>query len=65
MASINLIQPTVREADARLLGIVGDMKGATIFFSEDDGSTAEWMEEVFDADTIGTYIGKGVGGIGL
>tara|TARA_R110002020_G_scaffold7065_12_gene29924 strand:- start:4189 stop:5205 length:1017 start_codon:yes stop_codon:yes gene_type:complete len=63
VASINLIQPTVREADARLLGIVGDMKGATIFFSEDDGRTAEWKEEVFDADTIGNYLGKGVGGM--
>ena len=63
MASINLIQPTVREADARLLGIVGDMKGATIFFSGDKGRTAEWKEETFDADTIGNYLGKGVGGM--
>ncbi len=63
MASINLIQPTVREADTRLLGIVGDMKSATIFFSTDQGKTADWKEEVFDADTIGNYLGKGVGGM--
>ena len=63
MASINLIQPTVREADARLLGIVGDMKSATIYFSPDKGKTADWREEAFDADTIGKYLGKGIGGM--
>jgi hypothetical protein len=63
VASINLIQPTVREADARLLGIVGDMKSATIYFSTDKGKTADWKEEVFDADTIGNYLGKGIGGM--
>lgn len=63
MASINLIQPTVREADVRLLAVVGTMDSATIYYSEDEGKTATWKEEVFDADTIGPYLGKGVGGM--
>lgn len=69
MASIDLLR-VIREADARLLAIVGDLELVTVWYSdgEDLNDPKDWHwkthEVEFDAEsTIGEYLGKGIGGM--
>lgn len=60
MASVNLIQPRVRKGTS-VMGIVGNLEEATIYCSKD--GLYEWDDITLEADTIGPYIGKGIGGM--
>ena len=62
MASIDLLR-IIREPDKRLVAIVGDLNEVTVWYSEDSEVLWTTQEVEFEADTIGEYLGKGIGGM--
>lgn len=66
MASIDLL-PVIRNPDTRLVAIVGDLESVTVWYSDGEGDEEEHhyktQELEFQADTIGEYLGKGIGGM--
>ena len=60
MASIDLLR-IIREPDKRLVSLVGDLNEVTVWYGDDSEVLWTTQEVEFEADTIGEYIGSGVG----